>query len=164
MTPEPAASDPAFRRHDHAACRAEAVAAADRLCVERGLRLTPVRRRALEILLEEHRALGAYALLDRFRAEGLGSQPPVAYRALDFLVSTGLAHRVERLNAYVACPSPASGCAPALLICGECGKVAEAPADGVCSAVAEAAAALGFEARRTTIEIEGLCPACRDAA
>jgi zinc transport system permease protein len=45
----------------------------------------------MEILLQEHRALGAYVILDRFRDEGLGSQTPVAYRALDFLVTNGLA-------------------------------------------------------------------------
>ncbi len=47
--------------------------------------MTPVRRRVLEILLEKHRAMGAYDVLDRLAAEGFGNQPPVAYRALDFL-------------------------------------------------------------------------------
>ena len=59
----------------------------------------------LEILLESHRAMGAYEVLERLAAEGFGKQPPVAYRALDFLVEHGLALRVRRLNAYAACLS-----------------------------------------------------------
>jgi Fur family zinc uptake transcriptional regulator len=78
----------------------------DRRCAAEGLRLTPVRRKALELLLKEHRALGAYAILDRLRAAGFGSQPPVAYRALDFLTQHGFAHKIERLNAFIACAHP----------------------------------------------------------
>lgn len=141
--------EPAFRRHDHARCRGAALAAAAALCERERLRLTPVRRRALEILLESHRPLGAYALLERLRAEGLGAQPPVAYRALDFLTAHGLAHRIERLNAFVACPRPGETHAPAFLICGPCGRVAEA---------------LGFDVARAIVELEGICPACRDGA
>lgn len=65
-----------FERHDHKACIRDGVAAADEYCRARGLHFTPVRRRVLELLLEEHRALGAYDILDRLREEGLGSQPP----------------------------------------------------------------------------------------
>ncbi|TVQ57424.1 MAG: transcriptional repressor [Rhodobacteraceae bacterium] len=154
---------PAFRRHDHAACRAGAMAAAQRICAERKLRLTPVRARALEILLESHRAMGAYDLLQRLNAEGLGSQPPVAYRALDFLVEHGFAHRIEKLNAFIACSHPGEGHAAAFLICRACGAVAEtaAPPD---DAIAEMADAVGFAVERAVVEIEGRCPRCRQAA
>jgi hypothetical protein len=66
------------------------------LAVARGVRLTPVRRRVLEILLEEHKAMGAYDVLTRLAAEGFGNQPPVAYRALEFLEDQGFAHRIRR--------------------------------------------------------------------
>jgi hypothetical protein len=62
------------------------MARAEALSRDKGLRLTPVRRRTLEILLEAHRALGAYDVLNRLSAEGYGNQPPVSYRALEFLV------------------------------------------------------------------------------
>jgi acyl-CoA synthetase (AMP-forming)/AMP-acid ligase II len=61
----------------------DALARAEALAVARGVRLTPVRRRVLEILLEEHKAMGAYDVLTRLAAEGFGNQPPVAYRALE---------------------------------------------------------------------------------
>ena len=102
-----------FERHDHAGCIAEGLAAAERTCAERGLQLTPVRRRVLEYLLGEHRALGAYEILERLRTEGLGKQPPVAYRALDFLVTHGFAHRIEKLNAFIACGLPGEPHQPA---------------------------------------------------
>lgn len=153
----------AFRRHDHTACRAAAMAAARRICAERRLRFTPVRARALEILLETHRAMGAYDLLERLRAEGLGSQPPVAYRALEFLVENGFAHRIEKLNAFIACDHPGDGHAAAFLICRACGAVAEAatPEGGPLAALAED---VGFDVERAVVEVEGLCPLCRPEA
>ncbi len=70
----------AFAAHDHARCRARALAAAQERCRARRLRLTPARFCALEALLESHRAMTAYELLDRLRDAGHGGQPPVAYR------------------------------------------------------------------------------------
>ena len=95
-----------FSSHDHTHCITDNMAQIEAHCAKEGLQLTPVRRRVLEILLHEHRALGAYDILDKLRSEGLGSQPPVAYRALDFLVTHGFAHKIERLNAFVACANP----------------------------------------------------------
>ena len=59
----------AFAHHDHAHCAGDALARADALAGERGARLTPVRRRTLEILLESHRAMGAYEVLERLEVE-----------------------------------------------------------------------------------------------
>lgn len=172
MTAPPAASPPAgaaeaglaFRRHDHGRCSATALAEAETRVAEGGLRLTPVRRRALEILLEAHRALGAYEVLDRLAADGFGRQPPVAYRALDWLVEHGLAHRVQRLNAYVACLHPGEAHAPLFLICRGCDAVAEAPGARVRAALEASAAGVGFSVERASVEALGLCPACAGAA
>ncbi len=109
MTPLP---ETAFDAHDHGACMAANLAAAEALCASRGVQFTPVRRRVLEILLESHGAMGAYEVLARLDAEGLGKQPPVAYRALSFLVEQGFAHRIEKLNAFVACMHPGAGMHP----------------------------------------------------
>lgn len=154
----------AFATHDHAHCAGDALARAEAIAAERGLRLTPVRRRALQILLAGHRALGAYELLDRLAAEGFGNQPPVAYRALDFLVEHGFAHRIRRLNAFAACAHPGEAHSPAFLICDGCGAVAEAPGRAVRRAMEAAAGGLGFEVARMSIEAAGLCPGCREAA
>jgi len=158
------ASPSAFQPHDHAHCCGDVLAHAQALAVEGGLRLTPVRRRTLEILLESHHALGAYDVLNRLAAEGFGKQPPVAYRALEFLVEQGLAHRIRRLNAFTACMNPGTLHAPAFLICRACNSVAEAPAAPVRAALDAAAIALGFAIERSNIEAVGLCPTCRGRA
>ncbi len=106
--------------------------------------LTPVRRRALEILLELHRAMGAYEVLERLAEDGYGKQPPVAYRALDFLVEQGLAHRIQRLNAYAACLSAERDHAPVFLICRGCEQVAEADATALRGALQDLATGSEF--------------------
>lgn len=155
---------PAFHSHDHAHCTGDVLTRAEEITRANGARLTPVRRRVLEILLEEHRAMGAYDVLQRLVAEGFGNQPPVAYRALEFLVDQGLAHRVRRLNAFTACMHPGEAHAPAFLICRQCNAVAEAPAEGVRAALEAAAAEVGFVVERANLEALGLCPKCRDQA
>ena len=152
----------AFRDHDHTRCRTHTADAVEAACQARGLRLTKIRRRVLEILLEDHRALGAYDVLSRLSENGKPAHPPVAYRALEFLVANGFAHKIQRLNAFVACPMPQSGHRPAFLICRGCRMVAEAavpPGDG---ALGVAADDLGFRIEAVSIEAEGLCPACAE--
>ncbi|MFZ1467948.1 MAG: transcriptional repressor [Paracoccaceae bacterium] len=152
----------AFARHDHDHCAADVLARAEALAADQGARLTPVRKRVLQILLEDHRAMGAYEVLQRLAAEGFGNQPPVAYRALDFLVDQGFAHRIRRLNAFTACMHPGEVHAPAFLICRGCDAVAEAPAAAVRAALEAAGAAVGFTVERSNIEALGLCQPCRD--
>lgn len=155
--------DLAFAPHDHARCAGDVMALAEARMAEGRARMTPVRRRTLQILLETHKAMGAYDVLERLAAEGYGNQPPVAYRALEFLEEQGLAHRIRRLNAFAACMHPGEDHAPAFLICRQCHAVAEAPGRAVGEALAGAAAALGFTVERATVEALGLCPACAGA-
>jgi Fur family transcriptional regulator, zinc uptake regulator len=153
-----------FEHHDHSACISTALAAAETCCAEQKLQFTKVRRRVLEILLHEHRALGAYDILAMLASEGLGSQPPVAYRALEFLVSNGFAHKIEKLNAYIACSLPGQDHAPVFMICRGCQTVVEAQTVLPAGQLAQVAREAGFDIERAVIEAEGTCPACRDAA
>jgi len=162
---KPASSDPiGFEKHDHGTCISAGLAAAETHCQSEGLRFTPVRRKALEILLQEHRALGAYEMLDRLREAGFGSQPPVAYRALEFLVANGFAHKIERLNAFIACAHPGASHSPTFMICRICESVAEAQSSPARGALGEAARATGFKIERTVVEATGICPACAEKA
>lgn len=153
-----------FGDHDHAGCQAHAIARAEAIIAEQGVRLTPVRRRVLEILLEEHRALGAYAVLDRLVEEGFARQPPVAYRALDFLVEHGLAHRIRRLNAYTACVEPGHDHPVTFLICENCETVAETSSDALGEAINDTAVPSGFKVSRVNLEAIGTCKSCREGA
>ncbi len=150
--------------HDHALCIDSAVAGARRICAERGLRLTPIRRRVLEIVWERHNPIGAYEILDRLRAERGSAAPPTVYRALSFLLDTGLIHKIQSLNAYVGCSDPRAPHAGQFLICSDCRTVGEIDDREVESLVAGRAEALGFSVQSQTVELVGICPSCREGA
>ena len=132
--------------------------AADR-CAASGERLTPARRRVLELLLRQGQPAKAYDLIAAFGADGAAAKPPTVYRALDFLSRQGFVHRIESLNAYMACHLGERDHAAAFLICTCCGATEEiepfAP-----ERVQEAAAEAGYLIDRVTIEAHGRCPAC----
>ncbi len=148
-------------RHDHGACVKTALATAARLCTKRGVRLTPLRQRVLELVWRGHAPVRAYDLLPRLSKKSTPAAPPTVYRALAFLLDQGLIHRIESLNAYVGCMHPEGTHGGQFLICGDCGAAAEVHDPRVDAAVARRAKELGFAVRRKTIEIEGVCPPCQ---
>src|SRR5258708_16327138 len=89
--------------HDHKRCVADALARADEACNVRGTRLTPLRRRVLQALAESHSPLGAYEIVERLKKTREPVPAMSVYRALDFLLAEGLAHRIESQNAFLAC-------------------------------------------------------------
>ena len=138
------------------------VARASRTCEARGARLTELRALVLRLILEAELPLTAYQLLDRLRARRRGAVPPTVYRALNFLVSHGLVHKVERLGAFVSCHQSGGHAHPAqFLICRRCGTVAELEDEGVSRALGDAADRAGFRAGVATVELDGTCAACR---
>lgn len=153
-----------FASHDHGTCVSTALDDVEAECEARGLQLTKVRKRVLEILLAEHKAMGAYKVLDTLRQEGLGSQPPVAYRALDFLVKNGFAHKIESMNAFVACSSPSEDHLPSFLICKNCDAVAETRGGPVMRPIKRTVDDIGFQVDSAIIEINGLCINCAPPA
>ena len=150
-----------FQSHDHSHCVSDAMNAALVHCEKNGLKFTPVRQRVFEILLSEHKAMGAYDILEILAKEGLGSQPPVVYRALEFLGAHGFVHKIEKLNAFVACEHPGSDHDPAFMICRSCSKVVEMEGSPN-SEISTAAKSMGFEVEAIVVEAEGLCPTCQD--
>lgn len=159
--------------HDHDACVDDALAAAEAVCTARGVRLTPLRRRVLELVWESHKPVGAYAILEALQADRRADAetdsrgpvaPPTVYRALDFLLENGLVHRIEMLNAYIGCCRPEARHSGQFLLCGGCGTAAELASDTLLAAIDEEAERRGFAVRRVTVEVDGLCPECREAA
>ena len=150
------------RNHDHDRCTADALQHAEALCVERQQRLTPIRRQVLELLLESHKPLGAYEIIDRAAAGGSRPAPITIYRALDFLRDNGLVHRIESRNAFFACVSNhAAGDPVVFLICEKCGDVGESASAAVGEQIKSAARAAGFTPKSPVIEITGICANCR---
>lgn len=143
-----------------------ALARAEASCMARGAQLTPLRRQVLGLILAARQPVGAYALLDQLRATRAGAAPPTVYRALDFLLDQGLIHRLERLNAFVACGHQHAAHEHAhdhqhqFLICRDCGATTEICDSGVTRAVTDAAGRNGFRLLRATVEVEGVCGRC----
>ena len=133
---------------------------ADQICRERGVRLTLQRRRVLEILSAWPQPMGAYEILERLAGTIPGARPATVYRALQFLQSQGLVHRLESLNAYVGCVHPEHPHASQFLICRDCGQVEELADASVEQILGRAARALGFRADSKIIEVTGCCARC----
>ena len=146
--------------HDHAACVARAMAAAESVCARDGARLTPLRRRVLELVWNSHRPALAYELLDRLREERARAAPPTVYRALEFLMARGLVHRIESMNAYVGCNMPGEPHTGQFLICDDCKTVAEMDHDDIDALIARHARRSGYIPARQTVEVHGRCQHC----
>jgi Fur family zinc uptake transcriptional regulator len=133
---------------------------AERLCQERGVRFTALRRRVLELLCASERPLSAYEILDQLYDGSRPPAPPTAYRALDFLLEQGLAHKLESLHAYVGCAHPDHRHASQFLICDDCGGVAEVEDNSVAKSLKAAGQAIGFRTKRPVVELLGTCAQC----
>lgn len=154
----------AFVPHAHEHCIHDAMHAAEHLCAERGVRLTEIRRRVLELVWESHQPLGAYGILDRLTAEGHKPAPPTVYRALDFLLEQGLVHRIASLNAYMGCADPSHQHLACFFLCEKCGNAEELEDSlAVMKALQTSADKRGFRIRQPMLEIGGLCRACRES-
>jgi Fur family zinc uptake transcriptional regulator len=150
--------------HDHDACMADTLAAAEQLAKTRGEKLTKLRHRVLEIMLESHRPVGAYDVLGALAKDGTRPAPPTVYRALDFLRSQGFVHRIDSQNAFAACFAPGKPHRSRFLLCRACRQVAEIEDKALDSALVDATGRAGFAAENETVEITGLCADCRNAS
>lgn len=144
--------------------RAAQIIAAEDMCAKANESLTPLRRRVFELLLDHEGPAKAYDLLDELKTGQGSAKPPTVYRALDFLVRLGLAHRIESLNAFVACDIGSCARSTIFLICERCGASVEIDSGHALSDVRDAAKQHGFDLHRTVLEASGLCAACRAAA
>ena len=147
--------------HNHSECVAEALTKAEHLCAERGVQLTPVRHKVLELIWESHKAFKAYELLDRLKPLQQAAKPATVYRALDFLIEQGLIHRVESLNAFVGCRCSGHKHEQLLLICKHCNEVDERSAPDVMSALSQEFKQAGFMVHSKAIEVHGICAKCQ---
>jgi Fur family zinc uptake transcriptional regulator len=160
LTPVSAFTESSPPAHNHNNCRTKAVQTADKLCAERGVQLTPIRRKALELIWESHRAMKAYDLLDQMKLFQQTAKPATVYRALDFLLEQGLIHRVESLNAFIGCSCSEQQHEQLLLICVQCHEVEERPGMMVMEAVSKEIEQAGFTVHRKAIEMQGICKHC----
>ena len=128
-------------------------------CHENNFKLTPLRLKVFELLLKDHRPIGAYQILEMLGKDGFSSTPPIAYRVLDFLIEQGFVHKIKKLNAFIACSHPGNSHSPTFMICRKCEKVAEI--DEKKSGLKLDKKSLSeFKIEESIIEIIGICKKC----
>jgi Fur family zinc uptake transcriptional regulator len=150
--------------HHHAHDAAAFVAAVVAACEERGLRLTPLRLRVLELIAAEEKPVKAYDLLDQLKDEHGAAAPPTVYRALDFLLEHRFIHKLSSINAFVGCHHPSEAHQVPFLICDVCASATELCDERVSRLLGDQARQLGFEPRAQTLEMHGVCAHCSAAA
>ena len=113
------------------------------------------------VLSNTESPLSAYSILDKLRDSGFKA-PLQVYRALNELQKAGLIHRIECLNAFVACSQP--NCSSheyiAFAICENCEKVTEFTNNEVKSGLEFWAKKQEFRLQQTVIELRGKCQNC----
>ncbi len=137
---------------------------AERLCKEKGLTFTPLRRQVYALISAQNTPVGAYELLDRLKEQRANAAPVTIYRALDFLQEAGLVHRIDALHAYAACEADCADHGGLLLVCNRCKSVTEFENPGLERQIAETALQHAFHASEDLIEIRGLCSLCASVA
>lgn len=112
------------------------------------------------------KALTAYEVLDLVRASGMRA-PTQIYRALERLIELGLVHRIESMNAFVACShdhgaghAHGNGDVVAFAICQDCGDVNELTADSIEASVDSLARQGDFVPESAIVELRGHCAEC----
>jgi Fur family zinc uptake transcriptional regulator len=148
-------------KHDHERCISRALRAAEKICAERGIQLTPIRRRVLELVWERHAPVGAYDILSALKKGEGALAPPTVYRALDFLLDAGLVHRIDALNAFIACEHPDSLHSGQFLVCRNCSRATEINDPAISQLLGQKAREFGFIADSQSVEVKGLCTHCQ---
>ena len=150
-----------FESHSHDICIEKALSRAETICTNKGLRLTQLRKKVLELVWQSHGPAKAYDILDQLAHKEGNAKPPTVYRSLDFLTQNGLVHKLNSLNAYIGCSHPNEIHACYFLICDQCSEVKECCNSQLDDAIKHTAANSNFVSSQVVVEIKGLCEHCR---
>ena len=113
-----------------------------------------------------NRPVSAFDIIAELKDEGL-TDPPTVYRALNLLIEEGLAHKLQSLNAFVACAHADCDCHPhghtgraIFAVCTQCKTVTEFEHAETTGALTTWADSSGFQLSGMTLELCGLCAKC----
>ena len=144
----------------HKHCITDALENGEKICAEKGLKFTAIRRKVLEIVWESHKPAKAYDILEKLpKGEG-APVPPTVYRALDFLLQNGLVHKINSLNAFVGCSHPGPNNQCYFLICSHCDEVTECCTEKLGKVIDATSNENSFKTESVSLEISGKCQSC----
>ena len=147
-------------KHRHSQCIKAALVRAEQTCKTRGVRLTPIRRKVLELVWQSHKPIKAYDLLGLLSSGNDIKKPPTVYRALEFLLNNHLIHKIESNSGYVGCEYEHDIPDSSFLVCDVCHEAKELYEPKLSKTLLETSKKQGFTAHQTTIEIHGTCARC----
>lgn len=124
------------------------------------LKLTPVRQQVLEIVNSSEAPRGAYEILDDLKKVKSNAVPMTVYRALEYLQEKRLIHKIENLNAYMACSHPDNLHLCQIIICNKCHKVLESCDHDVDRIISDKTRQKGFTVQSAILEINAICDSC----
>ena len=129
-------------------------------CQNNSLRASKPREEVLRIIAASNKPMTAYEILEELGHVIKSPKPPTVYRALESLTEHGFVHRIESLNAYLACHENHRHQGSQFLICDNCGSVEEIHLCSVPESLQKQAAGKNFETRYWNVELHGLCKNC----
>lgn len=133
---------------------------AEKYCEEHGLRFTDTRREVLSIIAKSRKPITSYDILEKLAKTVKKPQPPIVYRATDFLREHGFVHRIESLNAFVVCQEGHQHRGSQFMICDKCGTAIEAHVCHIPDSIAAQSKKIGFNLQFWNLELHGICRDC----
>ncbi|NIK89818.1 Fur family zinc uptake transcriptional regulator [Rhizomicrobium palustre] len=101
----------------------------------------------------------AYDLLARLKTKGI-TAPTTVYRALERLLGEGRVHRLESLNAFIACECADKSHTAMFSICADCGQAEEIASAKLQDDLMALARRSGFKLSHSVVELHGRCKSC----
>ncbi len=144
----------------HDDCIAKALHKAELLCDDKKLRFTQIRRKVLELVWKKHFPIKAYDILEELKGGRYSATPPTVYRALEFLQTNRLVHKLHQNNAYIGCIHPLEQHLCQILICENCGWAQESCNKETADAIDQLVQKHHFTPQSNAIELSGFCADC----
>lgn len=129
-------------------------------CKENGIRFTEPRQYVLEIIADSQKPIVAYDILRELAKKLDNPKPPTAYRAIEFLSEHGFIHRIESLNAYIACHSDHRHQGSQFMVCDDCGTVIETHLCHLPDPLIQKTRDANFHMNKWNVELHGSCGKC----
>jgi Fur family zinc uptake transcriptional regulator len=136
------------------------ITAFKKYCEDKGLRVTPPRVDALNIVHKASMPMTAYEVLEELGKTHKNPKPPTAYRALDFLEEHGFVHRIESLNAYISCDVNHHHSGSQFMICDSCGSAEEIHLCSLPQKLQDKVEKENFTLNHWNVELHGQCAKC----
>jgi Fur family zinc uptake transcriptional regulator len=137
----------------------------DKICQQKGISLTQKRHNIFDVLLSSMIPLSAYDITDIYKNKFGTSMPTMSiYRILEFLTGSGLVHKLESTNKYIACSHlqcDHEHTNAQFLICNSCSEVEEvALTQELHHQIEVGAEQKGFKLEALQFELHGTCKTC----